>query len=70
MLFGSFAEFEREMIRERTRAGLDGLSALSGHRYPAWQQISRNPFVAYIALDDVCHVTAPRTAGDWLAIMH
>jgi hypothetical protein len=32
-----------------------GLSALSGHRYPAWQQISRNPF-AYIALDDVCHL--------------
>ena len=51
-MLGSFAEFEREMIRERTRAGLDGLSALSGHRYPAWQQISRNPF-AYIALDDV-----------------
>src|SRR5208337_159583 len=31
----------------------EGLSALSGHRYPAWQQMSRNPF-ACNALRGVC----------------
>ncbi len=35
-MVGAFAEFERAMLRERTKAGLD--SARPGRRYTAWMR--------------------------------